>query len=102
MTTLTDYLPHVPHLQLNAFQEVLWVAWFVIFFSWVVVSTVVVLAKGWSLFSDDPKCSTFIKLTRKYSPPAWRMVTSWILRFEIVLLILFLVSLFVWHEKLPG
>jgi hypothetical protein len=99
---LVDYLPRFPIFQLNRFQEVLLLAFFGVSFSWAAVSTVVVLARGGSLFSDDPECSTLLKLTRKYSPPFWQKVTFWTVRLEIVLFISFLISLFVWHERRVG
>ena len=84
---------------MNTLQQTMGVAFFVVFFTWVAASTVVVLANGGSLFSDDPECATFMMLTRKYSPPFWRKVTFWTVRLEIVLLVLFLLSFILWHEN---
>ena len=102
MTTLIDFLPRIPALQLNGFQRALGMAFLIIVLSWGVVSTIVVLANGSYLFSDDPECTTFLKLTRKYSPPFWRKIAFRAARLEIVLLVLFLLSLIIWHEKRLG
>jgi hypothetical protein len=102
MTTLVDYLPRLPELRLNTFQQTLGIVWAVIFFAWAAVSTFVVLANGGSFFSNDPECTTFMKLTRKHSSPLWRKITFWTVRLEIVLLVLFVISLFIWNEKHGG
>jgi hypothetical protein len=99
MTTLVDYLPRLPEFRMNMIQQVLAIVWFVIFFTWVAVSQFLILANGGSIFNNDPECPTFITLAHKYSPPLWRTVTRWTFRLEAVLLILFIISLFIWHVK---
>ena len=102
MTTILDYVPRLPEFQLSTIQQVLVIAWLVVSLTWAAVSTIVVLSHGGSFFSDDLECTTFMKLTRKYSPPFWRRITFWTIRLEIVLLVLFVISLFIWHEKRAG
>jgi hypothetical protein len=39
-----------------------------------------ILAKGGSLFEDDPNSSTFFKLTKKYAPKRWVVFDRWFFR----------------------
>jgi hypothetical protein len=100
--TLVDYLPKLPEYKANEVQHVLMTAWAVVFFSWAIVSSIIVLAYGGSFFDDDPKCSTGMKIIHKYSPPWWRKISSWVFWFEVCLLILLAISFFIWHDKVAA
>src|SRR5581483_9132579 len=101
-TTLVDYIPRLPKIQLNSFQEILGLTSLVFAISWCVVSSIIVWIRTGSFFADDPECPTFLKLVQKHSPPFWREFACWAFRLQIALVVLFLISLLVWHERPNG
>jgi|GEM_PF-3476905 len=93
MSKLVDYIPKL-NIELNAFQEMVGIILATILLIWSFVSLLFVLVNGGSLFEDDPKCTTFCKLTWKYSPPWWRKTTKWFFLIWIAVMIILVISVF--------
>jgi hypothetical protein len=100
--TLLDYLPKLPEYKANGFQHILMTVWAVVFFVWAIASFIIVLAYGGSFFDDDPKSSTSMEIIQKYSPPWWRKISAWCFWFEIGLLIILVISFFIWHDRVAA